>query len=129
MRCSGVAKSPGSALRLLTMISGCRLEHHLVHLLRLPAFGIERPGDVVPKDADFAVVRHQFTDLPVDVVDKAAARGFVGSAAGAIGMMPVHQGVIEAGRKPFGAGGLDKLCDQVAPGPLFRRTVVRSVSC
>ncbi len=98
IRCSGVEKSPGSRLRLLTMMSGWSSKTISVHLLRFPAGGVERPGDVVPEDVDLAVVGEQFADLAVDVIDEAAAGGFVGRAARAVGVVPVHQRVVEARR-------------------------------
>ena len=87
------------ALELVAIVDedvGLELEDHLVHLLRLPSLRIERPGDVVPEDVHFAVVRHQLADLAVDVVDEAPARGLVALAARAVGVVPVHQRVVEA---------------------------------
>jgi hypothetical protein len=81
--------------------------------------GGQRPVDVVPEDVDLAVVGHQLADEAVGVVDKAAAGGLVGLADGAVGMVPVHERVVEADAQPLGARRVDKLAHQVAPGPCF----------
>ena len=62
--------------------------------------------------------------MAVDVVDKAAAGLLVGLAAGAVGMVPVHQRVVEAHAQAFGAGGFHVFLHQVAARTLFGGAVV-----
>ena len=86
--------------------------------------GVERPRNVVPEDVDLAVVGQQLADEAVGVVDKAPAGGFVRLADGAVGMVPVHERVVEANAQAFGAGGFNEFADQIAAGPLLHGVVV-----
>ncbi len=101
---------------------GLEREDHLVHALGFPLFGVQRPGHVVPEDVDLAVVGHQLADEAVGVVDEAAARGLVGLADGAVGVVPVHERVVEADAQAFGAGGLNDIRGRDrGRGPASRR--------
>ena len=62
--------------------------------------------------------------MPVNVIDEAAAGLLVGFAAGAVGMMPVHQRVVEAHAEALGARGVDILPHQIPAGTLLGRAVV-----
>ena len=73
-----------------------QFEHHVVHLLRFPALRIEGPGDVVPQDVQRAVVGAELAYLAVDVVDKTPTRLLVIGATRTVGMVPVHQRVVES---------------------------------
>ena len=75
---------------------GLQLAHHFVHLFRFPAFRSQRPIHVVPKHIHLAVVAAQLMHLPVNVIHKTAPCFLVGLAARSIGMMPIHQRIIEA---------------------------------
>src|ERR1017187_2662616 len=101
-----------------------QVEDHLVHALRLPPFGRERPVDVVPEHVDFAVVGHQLADKAVGVGDEALARLLAGLAFGAVGMVPVHERVIEAHAEAFGTGGVDVLADKIAARTLLGCAIV-----
>jgi len=99
-------------------------EDHLVHLLGTPLLGVEWPVDVVPENVNFAVVGHELTDEAVGVVDEALAGFGIGSAASAIGMMPIHKRVVEADAETLGASGLDEFADEVSLRPLPGSAVV-----
>src|SRR5712692_8795563 len=58
------------------------------------------------------------------IFDEAFAGVFVGRAARAIGMVPVHQGVVEAEAQTFRARGFDIFTNEVAAWSLFRSAVV-----
>src|SRR6266851_3048659 len=103
---------------------GLKLEDHLVHALGLPSPGVERPGDVVPEHVDLAVVGEQLADEAVGVFDEALAGLLIGGAASAVGMVPVHERVVEADAQAFGAGGVDILADEIALGSLLGGAVV-----
>src|SRR6185312_2502838 len=98
---------------------GLQAAHHFVHLFGFPTGGRQGPIHVVPEDVQFAVVRANLANLAVDVIDKAATGGFIGKAASAVRMMPVHQRVIESEPHTFGAGGIGVLGNQIAAGGLL----------
>ena len=105
-----------------------QFEHHLIHLLGFPAGGIQRPGYVVPKHVDLAVVRQQFANLAVHIVHEPASRGFVVQAPRPIRMVPVHQRMIEAHAQSFPAHGLHEFFHQIAAAGLLGRAVVGVLS-
>jgi len=84
----------------------------------------ERPVDVVPEDIDLAVVGEEFADKAVGVVDETLAGGWVGGADGSIGMVPVHEGVIEADFETLSAGGFDELAYEISLRTLLHGVVV-----
>ncbi len=109
---------------MLTIISGCSSK--TIWFMRSDSHWAAVSGqlDVVPEHVDFAVVGHQLADEAVGVLDEALARGFVSLADCAVGVVPVHERVVEADAEAFGAGGIDKLADQVAAGTLLGGAVV-----
>ena len=120
----GRGEVAGQAVAVVDDDVGLEFEDHLVHLFGAPLLGGERLVDVVPEDVDLAVVGHQLADEAVGVVDKALAGFGVGFAADAVGVVPVHERVVEADAEAFGAGGFDELADEVAPGALLHGVVV-----
>src|SRR5580704_6281571 len=58
------------------------------------------------------------------VGDKALAGGFVSLAASAVGMVPIHQRIVEAHAQPLCAGGVDEFANQISSRPLSRSAVV-----
>ena len=77
------------------------------------------PGDIV-EYGDRTVTAEEIVEFAREFdpqpfhLDEAAARGFIGGAARAIGMVPVHEGIIEAHAQTLGAGGGDIFLHQVA---------------
>src|ERR1019366_3499748 len=120
----GGGEIAGEAVAVVDNDLGLQLVDHVVHFFGFPLLGVERPVDVVPQNIDLAVIGEEFANVAVDVIDEAAPRGLVGEAAGAIGVVPVHQGIVEAHAETFGAGGFDVLLHQVAAGPLLGGVVV-----
>src|SRR5882724_948433 len=59
------------------------------------------------------------------VVDKSPAGRFVSRAGGAIGMVPVHQRVIETDAQAFGSRRVYVFLYQIAPGALLYGVVAR----
>ena len=88
--------------------------------------GVQRPGNVVPEHVDLSVVGQQFANLPVNIVDKPLARLLVGGAARAIGMVPVHQRIVESDAQAFGARRIHVFAHQIASRALLGRAVIRS---
>ena len=62
--------------------------------------------------------------MSVDVFDESFAGLGIRLAAGAVGMMPVHQRVVEADAHPLFAGSFHILPDQVPAGTLFGGTII-----
>src|SRR6267142_4079908 len=58
------------------------------------------------------------------VLDEALASVFVGGAACAIGMMPIHQRIVKAETQAFRASSFDIFMNEVAARALLRRTVI-----
>src|SRR5579872_2704966 len=69
---------------------GLQLANHAIHLRGFPTFGRQGPVDVIPEHVQLAVIRAQFADLPIDVVDESPAGRFVRRAASTVGVMPIH---------------------------------------
>src|SRR5689334_3306234 len=61
------------------------------------------------------------------VVDEAATRRLVGFAASAVGMVPIHERVVEAEAQALATGRLDVLGDKIASSSLFRSAKVREL--
>ena len=116
--CSGVVKSPGRPLRLLTMMSGCNLNTILFIFSRFPLFRAERPIDVVPEDVNLSVLRHQFADQAVGVFHKAHTRRLIRQATSAIGVVPIHQGIVKAHAQALGARRFHEFRHQIAAARL-----------
>ncbi len=53
------------------------------------------------------------------IFDEALACVFVGGAERAIGMVPIHQGIVKAEAQAFRAGGFDVFTNEIAAGSLF----------
>ena len=87
--------------------------------------GPERPGHVIPQDVDLAIMGHEFPDAAGREVAEPAAGLLVVRAAGAVGVVPVHQRIIEADLEAELAAGLDVLAHEVPPGAALRGVVVR----
>ena len=96
-----------------------QLEHHLVHLLRFPLLRTERPIDVVPENVDLAVLRHQFANQAVGVFHEAHARRLIRQATRAVGVVPVHQGIVKAHAQPFSARRFHEFRHQIAAARLL----------
>src|SRR6267154_5613347 len=58
------------------------------------------------------------------VFDEALASVFVGGAACAIGMMPIHQRIVKAETQAFRASSFDVFMNEIAAGALLCRAVV-----
>ena len=101
-----------------------KLANHAIHLFRFPTFGAQRPIDVVPEHGDFAVVAAEFVHLAMNVIDETAARSFVCFAESAIGVVPIHERIVEAVRQAFGLCGFDIFGDEIAASGLFGCAVV-----
>ena len=101
-----------------------QLEHHLVHLLRFPLLGTERPIDVVPEDVNLSVLRHELADQAVRVFHKAHARRLIRQATRAVGVVPIHQGIIKAHAQTFGARRFHEFRHQVAAARLLGSAIV-----
>src|SRR5262249_57019818 len=84
---------------------------------------VQGPGHVVPQDIDLAVVGHQLTNVSMDVFNEPLPGSFVISASGAIRVMPVHQRIIEAHSKSFGACSIYVFLDEIPSRTLFGRAV------
>ena len=122
---SGVPKSSSSLARLLMRMCGCSSRAMRAHLDALPQLRRrQRPGDVVPEDVDLAVVGHQLAHAALREIEEAAAGGFVRGAQRAVGMVPVHQRVVEADLEIELAAGLDVLAHQIASRPALDGVVV-----
>ena len=60
----------------------------------------------------------------MNVIDETAPRGFARFRSSAVGMMPIHQRIIETDAQTFGARGIDILAHQITTGSLLGRTIV-----
>src|SRR5262249_19221180 len=60
----------------------------------------------------------------VNVIDEAAARGFISLATGSVRVMPIHQRIVETETQAFGPRRIDILTNEIASRPLFGRAVV-----
>ena|SRR5947207_10439788 len=61
------------------------------------------------------------------VFDKTFAGIFIGGAACAIRVMPVHERVVEADAQPFGSRSFDVFTDQISAGALPGSAIVRQL--
>src|SRR5437016_1627924 len=101
-----------------------KMNDMVFHFLRFPLFGGERPVHVVPEHVNLPVVGHQFTNQPMRVSDKPLPSRFISGTACAVGMVPIHQRIVEAHAQTFRPRGVYEFTHQVASRSLFGSTVV-----
>ena len=101
-----------------------QLENHLVHLRRFPLLCTERPIDVIPEHIDLSVLRHEFADQAVRVFHEPHACRFIGQTSRTIGVVPIHQRIVETYAQTLGARRFHVFGHQVTSARLFGRAIV-----
>ena len=113
----------GALLRQARLNARLEAADHGVERDGLHAHPIERPVDVIPQHIDLAVVAHQLANQTMGVLYETLTSSFVRRARGAVGVAPVHQGIIQADFEAFGAAGRDELGDQIPTGATLHRVM------
>ena len=117
----------GDAAAIVDQDVWLMLTHHRIERDGLHCYAIQRPVDVVPEQIDLSVVAHQFAHQAVGIAYETLPRGFVGGTGDAVGVMPVHQRIIQANLEALGAAGLDHFAHEVTTRTTLDRVMRRDL--
>ena len=124
--CSGVEKSTFQAVAIVQDNFRLEFENHFVHASRFPLLRGRWPVRRHTRGRRSCRSSSESRISPCVYSTKRLRAASSVLQARAVGMVPVHERIIEADAQPFGPGGINKFADQIPPRAL--RGHVSSVS-